>query len=179
WFAGKSVVFDYPAKRMTLGSLPAVSAEHRIPVHFAPDMAYGRISMTVAGEIVPMLLDTGATVILTDSALAALHGDRTRATSFIIHDVLERWHAAHPEWRVIEDADQIGKGSRMIEVPAVTIGGYTVGPVWFTERPDQAFHTWMAQWMDQPTDGALGGDAFRTLRVGVDWTAGTATFERQ
>jgi hypothetical protein len=32
--------------------------------------------------------------------------------------------------------------------------------------------------MDKPTEGALGGDAYRTLRLSVDWVAGTATFER-
>jgi hypothetical protein len=59
-----------------------------------------------------------------------------------------------------------------------TVGGFDVGPVWFTWRPDGAFHEWMAQLMDKPTEGALGGSAFHTLRITVDWIRGRAAFER-
>lgn len=180
WFAGHAVVFDYPRRQLSVvDALPAVAAEHRIAVHFAPDMPFGRIQMTVAGEAIAMLLDTGAEVALTEPARAAFGGAALeRATSFITQSVLARWHAAHPEWRMVENADANVPGSPMIEVPVVTVGGFDVGPVWFTQRPDDNFHKWMAQWMDQPVDGALGGNAYRTLRVGVDWRAGTATFER-
>jgi hypothetical protein len=190
WFRGHAFTFDYPNKRLILrdAPLPAVAPEHRVVVHFpvddkgAPTSAYGRIEMTVDGAAIDMLLDTGATTTLTDEARTALGGDaRARATSFITKTIFDRWHAAHPEWRVIEHADQVGKGDTMpmIEVPIVRVGGYDVGPVWFTWRPDKAFHEWMAQWMDKPTEGALGGDAFHTLRVSVDWATGAATFERQ
>ncbi len=180
WFAGHAFVFDYPKHQLSVvEALPAVAAEHRIAVHFAPDMPFGRIQITVAGDPLDMLLDTGAEVALTEPARTALGGAAVeRATSFITQRVLARWHAAHPDWRVIEDADTNVPGSPMIEVPVVTVGGFDVGPVWFTQRPDDNFHKWMAQWMDKPVDGALGGDAYRSLRVGVDWTAGTATFER-
>jgi len=36
----------------------------------------------------------------------------------------------------------------------------------------------MAQWMDKPTEGALGGNAFDRFRITVDWVGGAATFER-
>jgi hypothetical protein len=36
----------------------------------------------------------------------------------------------------------------------------------------------MAQWMDKPSDGALGGSAFYPFRITVDWVAGVAAFER-
>lgn len=61
--------------------------------------------------------------------------------------MFRRWHAAHPDWRVIEHADA-------------------------------AFHQFMAQYMDKAPEGALGGSAFATLRVTVDWTNGRATFEQ-
>jgi hypothetical protein len=51
--------------------------------------------------------------------------------------------------------------------------------VWFTRRPDKAFHEWMAQWTDRPTEGALGGFAFKTLRITVDWIIGRMAFERE
>jgi hypothetical protein len=192
WFSGHAFVFDYPARTLTLlddGGLPEVPAEHRVAVGFVRGddgkviSPYGRIQMTVDGETLDMLLDTGATVTLTTSARATLGGGQVeRATSFITKTVFDRWHAKHPDWRVIEHADTISDKPEdavpMIEVPKITVGGYEVGPVWFTWRPDKNFHEWMAQWMDKPTEGALGGDAYRTLRLGVDWTAGTATFER-
>jgi len=187
WFAGHAFTFDYPARTLTLlaHGVPDVAPEHRITVAFQRDDAgtiiapYGRIQMTVEGETIDMLLDTGATVTLSDTARASLGGaDVERATSFITKTVFDRWRAAHPDWRVIESADTHVGNAPMIEVPKLTVGGYEVGPVWFTWRPDQAFHEWMAQWMDKPTEGALGGDAYRTLRLSVDWSAGTATVER-
>jgi hypothetical protein len=36
----------------------------------------------------------------------------------------------------------------------------------------------MAQWMDQPVDGALGGETFRGFRITVDYASGTAVFEQ-
>jgi hypothetical protein len=66
----------------------------------------------------------------------------------------------------------------MIEVPEVRIAGQSVGPVWFTQRPDAAFHDFMAQWMDRPVDGALGGSAFRFFRMTVDYPRARASFVR-
>jgi hypothetical protein len=190
WFAERIWTFDYPARRLIVsddGHLPAVAAEHRIAVGFPRDDAgkptspYGRIQMTVDGETIDMLFDTGATVDLTDAALAALGGSaRERATCFITKTVFDRWRAAHPAWRVIEGADRTmsDRPAPMIEVPELVVAGYEVGPVWFTWRPDKEFHEWMAQWMDKPTEGALGGTAFDRFRITVDWVRGAATFER-
>lgn len=187
WFAGHAFTFDYHAGELILldRGVPEVPAEHRVTVGFPRDASgavespYGRIHMIVDGETIDMLLDTGATTTLTDTALAALGGGpKERATSFITKTVFERWRAKHPDWRVIDKADVTANNAPMIEVPEVTVGGYEVGPVWFTWRPDDAFHKWMAQWMDKPSEGALGGDAYRTLRVSVDWVTGVATFEK-
>ena len=48
---------------------------------------------------------------------------------------------------------------RAIEVSRIVVGGYTVGPVWFTRRADKNFHEYMSQWMDKRIEGALGGVA--------------------
>ena len=45
----------------------------------------------------------------------------------------------HPYWRVIENADRMGGGALMIEVPEVTLAGHTVGPVQFVRQPDREF----------------------------------------
>ena len=62
----------------------------------------------------------------------------------------------------------------MIEVPQVTIAGLSVGPVWFTQRPDAAFREWMSQMMDKPVDEAIGGSALKYLRVVLDYPGKTA-----
>lgn len=189
WFDEHTFTFDYPARKLVLrpkGSLPKVAPEHAIPVAFprgnngAVVSPYGRIQMIVDGETIDMLVDTGATATLTEAALQALGGaGQQRATGFITDTMFQRWRKAHPTWRVIEKADHVGKlDTAMIEVQALTVGGYTVGPAWFCWRPDKAFHDFMAQYTDKPTEGALGGAAFRTLRVTIDWIGGSATFER-
>lgn len=188
WFAGHVFTFDYPHRRLVLQrAFPQVEAAHVIEVGYPrdaegdPTMPYGRIQMTVDGQTFDMLLDTGATVSLTEAARQALGGGPARrATSFITQTVFDRWRAAHPEWRVIEGADRAFQGAPlpMIEVPSVTVAGFDVGPVWFTWRSDRAFHVEMASLMDKPIEGALGGSAFHSLRVTVDWIRGRAAFER-
>jgi hypothetical protein len=37
----------------------------------------------------------------------------------------------------------------------------------------------MAQWMDRKLDGALGGSAFPSFRITIDYPNATATFERE
>jgi hypothetical protein len=51
-----------------------------------------------------------------------------------------------------------------------------VGPVWFTQRPDRAFREWMSSMTDRPIEGALGGSAFKTTRMILDYPGGRAYF---
>lgn len=127
-----------------------------------------------------MLLDTGATTWLTADAVAALGngGPAVRATSMIKASRIVRWRAEHPTWRVIETA-QRGSGARMIEVPNVTIAGIEVGPVWFTERPDANFTSVLSTMMTGPVEGALGGNALRSMRITIDYRHARAWFEEQ
>jgi hypothetical protein len=99
-----------------------------------------------------------------------------RATSFITANVFEKWRKRHPEWRVIEGAEK-RSGEAIIEVPKIVVGGYTVGPVWFTRRADRNFHEYMSQWMDKRIEGALGGNALCHFRVSVDYPRAFAVFE--
>ena len=104
-----------------------------------------------------MRLDTGATTKLTESVQRALSDGRAavRATRFIVATAFDKWHQRHPNWRVIEEAEE-KTGVSMIEVPTVLVAGYSAGPL-FTRRPDKNFHEFMPQWMDRKVDGALGG----------------------
>ena len=100
--------------------------------------------------------------------------------SYITRSVLERWHKAHPGWRVVDGGDDLlspKPASRMIEVPDVEIGGWSVGPVWFTERPDRNFGIkGMSRYMDRAVTGAVGGNVFEHFVMAIDYPHATAWF---
>ncbi len=189
WFADRIWTFDYAAKRLLLHrEAPAIpSGASTAPLGFRTDstgkrvLSFPRIVAVVDGDTLQLLFDTGATGFLSSGAVAAL-GDSApsvRATSFISKEVLDRWRQRRPDWRVLDNADEVIPGMRMIEVPEITVAGLTVGPVWFTERPDRNFHEFMSQFMDRRVDGALGGNALRFFRVTVDYPGAVAHFLRQ
>jgi hypothetical protein len=186
WFAGRVWTFDYPGERLLLDEASRPPGDHTVPLGF-PRESDGRpaghfptIEATIDGEAFAFLFDTGATLHLTDDAMRALDDGRPkqRATCFIVGSVFDRWRKKHPKWRVLERADQNVSREPAIEVPSVDIAGHSVGPVWFTRRPDTNFHDWMSQWLDRRVDGALGGSLFRYFVVTADYPNATATFER-
>ena len=185
WFGDHIWTWDYPAGTLTIesrGWKPARGA-HVIPATFKTgkdgkaDNHFLRITVSIAGEDVALLLDTGASTVLTAEVAKQLGEPRLQATSMITASRIARWHAAHPDWQIIERA-QSGTGSRMIRVPDVKIAGIEVGPVWFTERPDRNFTVGMSGEMRGPVEGALGGNAYRDLRMTVDYTRSIAAFIR-
>lgn len=185
WFAGHVWTWNYVAGTLALEPAdwsPPTGAQV-VPIGLrpadgdGPALAFARIEVTIAGTPTSMLLDTGATTILTPEAAQRLGGPRVRSTSMIVASVIAAWRQAHPEWRVIEHA-QAGTDSRMIEVPDVRIAGFQVGPVWFTERPDYNFKSLMSRMTDQPILGAIGGNAFHTLTMTIDYPHARAAFAR-
>lgn len=188
WFAGRVWTFDYRGRRLlwrAAGDVPRVAKGNQASLGFRTDGSgqrrgnYPRITVTVDGEPLDLLFDTGAMNVLPPDVLKQV-GDGAapeRATSFITLSVYERWRKRRPNWRAIEGIRTL-TGDALIEVPEVVIGGYPVGPVWFTRQPDRPFHEYMAQFMDRPVEGALGGSALRYLRVTVDYPNAIAYFER-
>ncbi|MEJ7576207.1 MAG: hypothetical protein WKF74_04275 [Pyrinomonadaceae bacterium] len=187
WFAGRVWTFDYPKRQLLLragGDLPASKNKHRVALGFRSNSSggratnYPRIPVTINGETIELLFDTGATTRLSEAALAVLKDNRAaiRATSFVTASVFEKWRKQNPRWRVIEKAET-QSDEAMIEVPKVVIAGYTVRRVWFTRRPDKNFKQY-TKWMDKPIDGALGGNALRHFRISVDYPRAIAVFER-
>jgi lysophospholipase L1-like esterase len=185
WFAGHIWTWDYPHGTLTIekpGWQPAPAA-HVVRVTFReatrtmPALHFPRLTVVIAGEPTSVLLDTGATTILTPEAQALIGGPRLRATSMIVASRIAAWRKAHPDWRVIEHG-QSGTGSTMIEVPDVKVAGFEVGPIWFTSRPDSNFHEMMSGGMDAQVEGAIGGNAFHSLRMTVDYLHGRAAFTR-
>lgn len=183
WFAGHVWTWDYPERTLTLqsdGWTPGTG--HEIPLGFRSEQGrrvlnFPRIEVVIDGEPLSMLLDTGAETLLTPGALAALHdsGPAFRATSMIAHSVFARWHATHPDWPTIDSA-QVTTHSRMIRVPRVTLAGIAVGPVWFTERSDASYHTFMSSMTDRPVEGSLGGNALSGLQMTLDYPRARAWF---
>jgi len=96
--------------------------------------------------------------------------------AFIKQAAFDEWHAKHPDWRVIEqgEAPERGGTNAMIEVPRVTVAGYTVGPVWFARPRDTNFEDFMSSMMDKPVVGAFGGVGLQYFRLVVDYPCATA-----
>lgn len=187
WFSGRCWTFDYLNGQLLLHEAtvkPAASTVHTVPLGFWTNVAGERlwnwpsIEVTIEGEVLPFLFDTGATVVASDETLAIVdpEGSAVQGTSFATASLFERWREQHPDWRVIEPAERDGSGA-MIEIPAVTVAGHTVGPVWFTRRPDRGFQA-MSIRMDREVTGALGGSLLQHFRVTIDYLAAEATFER-
>ena len=187
WFGGYTWTFDYPAKKLywrAPGDLPKHTPDHEAKLYFKTDGKgvrlnnFARIQIAVDGEKISFTLDTGAEDVLPPAALKEVGDGRPadRATSFLAQSIYEKWHAKHPDWKVITTPSLTGR--ELIEVPKITLGGYEVGPVWFSVQPDSAFHKFMAQWTDQPTEGSIGGSAFKYFRMSVDWPNAVAVFEK-
>lgn len=189
WLARRVWTFDYPGRRLLLhppgGARPQIPAAHQVALGFATDAqgrrtsGFPRLRVRIDGDSLDMLFDTGATMNVTDSARVALADGRPsrRAGSFIVASVFERWRRHHPEWRVVERAET-PTGFAMIEVPVMEIGGYPVGPVWFTARRDNDYHRSMDRFMDRPVVGSLGGSALHFFAVTVDYPRAVASFAR-
>lgn len=180
--------FDYGARSLTLrspggaaeagGTATALGFKRLGPGHAS---AWPRIRITVDGQVLDMLLDTGATSHPTAEALKASGAsvkDGVGVASYITASTMAAWHARHPEWRYIAEGDDLipKRVAAVIEVPEIGIAGQNVGPVWFTQRPDEAFHGMMAHLMDIPPEGAIGGNVFENFRMTLDYPHARAWF---
>jgi hypothetical protein len=186
WFAGRVWMFDYANRELLLhppGDLREHEPEQRVDLGFktADDgrrlSNHPRMPITIDGETIQVLFDTGATTVLSEKAMNVVDdgGGSVRATSFIAERIFNQWRKRNPGWRVIEAAET-SSGQAMIEARDVTIAGHAIDAVWFTRRTDNDY-TWMSSFMDQPVEGALGGNALRHFRITVDYPRAVAIFE--
>ena len=187
WFGDRVWTFDYERKEMRYHTSSAgliENADHTVSLGFRKDEEGRRVNnfpsieATIDGETYAFLFDTGASLVLSDSAHAKLGGPPVQGTSFISESIFEKWRSDQPEWRIIENADRFPGGMPVIEVPEVSVAGHTVGPVWFTKRPDRNFHEYMSGMMDRHVEGALGGSLFRYFVITADYPGARAAFER-
>jgi predicted aspartyl protease len=182
--------FDYPLQQLIAeaGDWRPDPTAHHTPLGFQMNeqgnvvQHFPRIVVRIDGQPLNMLLDTGATAHPTAQGEAAAGTATVKGigvTSYITTGVLERWHKAHPEWKVVDKGDDMLAPrfiARLIRVPTVEIAGWSVGPVWFTERRDAAFHGMMAAIMDESPEGAIGGNVFDHFTMTIDYPHATAWF---
>ena len=179
WFADRIWRFDYRLQKLQLyHSPPQMGPEFReSSLGFLTDslgnrrLSFPRITITVDGENLDLLFDTGAMVHLTSTAKQRFAPLRSSviATSFITADIFDQWKTGNPDWPVIENADTRIEGMRMIRVSEIEVAGFKAGPVWFLERPTANFRNYMSKWMDRPIDGAIGGNILKHFDVILDY----------
>jgi len=183
WYAGHVWLFDYAEGRMNAldpsarATLLSSGTWSRADVGVSRDddgkaSGFVRVSAEIGGQSYEMLFDTGA--------MGALRGDITdsglqteyvwHATSFISQSVFDEWRAEHEDWRVIEGGDVLGASpADVIVAPHITIADQTIGPVWFSVKPDRNFSEFMSRFTDQPVTGAIGGSALQYGRWILDF----------
>lgn len=188
WFANRIWEFNYQQGILSYHDhidWSRRSTQHSVDLGFQVDSAgvpttyFPRITITVNEDSLDLLFDTGATAYVDDNTAQKLGfpGADAVGTSFISESIFKKWREKHPEWRIINNAD-LTMNASMIEVPEITIAGHTVGPVWFTVRPDKNFSEFMSKWMDKQVVGAIGGSAFKYFNIIVDYPNQRADFEK-
>lgn len=192
YLPGRVWTFDYPARQLSVEepTWRADASAHATPLGFQRNnrgaLASGmaRIVIRVDDQPLDMLLDTGATAHPTmagEKASGTPTVNGIGVTSYIVTSQLERWHRAHPDWPIVLQGDDLfgpKSAMRMIQVPQVQIAGWSVGPVWFTERADINFdlHEGMSSYMDKQVTGAVGGNVFQHFVMTLDYPQRTAYF---
>lgn len=185
WLDGHTWTWNYPRGTLQLraaGDDPAVSRSHVVSLGFQEQggrhtTGFARIAAAIDGTSYQFLLDTGAHTRVTRSAqIRGGFPTAPFAANFIEASIAARWHRAHPSWPYLARAE-IGSAADMIRVRSVIIGGYTVGPTWFTIRPDASYSTFMSKYMDRPVVGSIGGATLRHFRLTVDYPNERAYFE--
>jgi hypothetical protein len=183
WFAGRVWVLDYPRRQASYFETPPAPkpfGPHTIPMTLKAPLTRDdpRIQMIVDGDTVDILLDTGATSVLSPEAIAIVGaGPAERASSFAAARLWDGWRKKHPEWRVISGGEANQKAD-LIGVPNVTIAGYDVGTLWFARRANGVYDGMMKQLMDKPILASVGGAAFRQFKLTLDYVNQRATFEK-
>jgi hypothetical protein len=183
WFAGRVWVLDYPHHQAAYFETPPAPkpfGPHTIPMTLKKPLTRDdpRIQVFVAGDTVDMLLDTGATSVLSPDAIAIVGaGPPVRASAFAAARLWDGWRQKHPDWRVIR-AGEANMKADLIGVPNVSIAGYDVGTVWFAKRSDSIYDGMMKALMDKPILASIGGTAFRQFKLTLDYVNQRVTFEK-
>lgn len=139
---------------------------------------FGHPSMKimVSEQTIDVLLDTGATLLLSENSKSEFNNKKAVGGSFIAKSIFDKWHTQHPDWRIIEKGEITG--ADLIEVPQVKVGNLVAGPVWFAKRPDEAWSKGMIGSMDKVVKGAIGGSFFQYFKITIDYNSELVRFEK-
>lgn len=178
-FAAQPLTIDFPRKTVTVRKSTPRGDRVKMTVGLGPraspqlvPTAYALVPVTIGGERVLMLLDTGA-----DVAIAAARRNRfddgaaTRSLPLIAKALYTRLHARHPDWRVLAGAGRMAETKRAVTlllVPEFRIGAHRGPPTWFAVRDDPATYGYLSSVFRTKVEGDLGGEAFRRWRITID-----------
>jgi hypothetical protein len=190
WFAGKTWLFDYKNKSLHYlqGDQEKIQPpKNSIPLYFKedsmgiPSFHLPRLIVNTDSDTLSLLMDTGAQAFLSDEAQTILRQSKKVAISFIKASIYQKWSAEHPEWEIIEDGDKsFGETAPIIVVPEIQLGERKIGPVAFAVREDSNFEIMSDYFMDEPIDGALGGNALSLLnQFVINYKEKKLTFPKQ
>lgn len=150
------VVLDDPGGLLTIA--PSERTGVPVPTFVDEETGYVIVNVEIAGETFDLLVDTAVT------CSAAVDG------------LLRAWQADFPDWPAAASA--VGPGNitglpiearvPMLRVPLVQLGPFSL--------PEVAF-AWRGAG-DVPTDGTLGGNVLRMLRLDIDYPAGSVRVEQ-
>lgn len=186
FFIGHSWTFDYLAGRLYINTpLTAdVNNKNIQKIGFKKDkhgnklFGHPSIQVKIDGDTLDVLFDTGASILPSKNTQAELKcNSKSIGGSFIAKSVFDKWRSKHPDWKFIEKGEVTG--ADMIQVPQVTIGTTTSGPVWFAKRRDEAWSKGMIQSMDKVVKGAIGGSFFQYYRVTIDYNNELAILSKE
>lgn len=182
FFMGHSWTIDYPRQQLWVNTpltagMPGV---HKIGFRKnstgGPLFGHPSTTIEVDGVTLDVLFDTGASLVLSEEGKKAFHtSEQTAGGSFIAASVFDQWRKKHPDWKYYPKADLAGD---VIEVPAIKIAGYEVGPVLFARRLDEAWSEGMISSMDKVVKGAIGGSGLKYLKVTIDYNSELIRFEQ-
>lgn len=185
FFMGKAWTIDYPKRQIWVNtplSESAIDQPNVQKIGFKKnahnESIFGHASMLIEvdGEIINVLFDTGATIVLSENGKKEMNSkEQTIGASFIAASIFDQWRKQHPDWKYYPNADM---SRDVIEVPTVKIGGIEVGPVLFSKRPDKNWSEKMIRSMDKIVKGAIGGSALKHLKVTIDYNSELIKFEQ-
>lgn len=179
WLLEHAITVDYRHGTIALsgaprsGTLVALTVGvGRSAIPALPPSALATVDVTVAGETLTMLLDTGATARVLPPVKSMMPDTApVHQVCLISTAVLSRWHRAHPHWKYVDAAfDVAGDAPRApaILVPNLQIGSAKALPTWFVARRDASTFAAVSKQMRKTVVGDLGGDALRRWRVTFD-----------
>lgn len=178
-FVTQPLTIDFPRKTVTVGEAHpggdrvtmTVGAGPRPGPNLVPSV-FAILPVTIGGERVMMLLDTGADVAIDAANRSRFDDDApTRSLPLISKKLFDSLRARHADWRVLTGAARMAETQHAVTlllVPDLRVGAHRAPPTWMAVREDAETYTNLARMFKLPVEGDLGGEALRAWRVTID-----------